>query len=57
MFSPKILDRANVIEFRVAETAPKEFLETRRQTIGENEPAPPGYAEAFLKLHYRDCFA
>ena len=55
MFSPKVLDRANVIEFRVAETAPKEFLEARGQTIGEIEPAPPGYAEAFLELHYRAC--
>ncbi len=55
MFSPKVLDRANVIEFRVAETAPQEFLETRRQTVGEIDPAPPGCAEAFLGLHYRAC--
>jgi hypothetical protein len=55
MFSPKVLDRANVIEFRVAETAPQEFLEARRQTVGEIDPAPAGYAEAFLGLHYRAC--
>ena len=53
MFSPKVLDRANVIEFRVATGAPKAFLETGGKALKDIEPAPEGYAESFLELSYR----
>lgn len=53
MFSPKVLDRANVIEFRVDSGAPKSFLESGGKPIAEIEPAPAGYAEAFLELSKR----
>jgi hypothetical protein len=53
MFSPKVLDRANVIEFRVHPSAPAKFLESGGQPISEIEHAPTGYAEAFLELSKR----
>ena len=53
MFSPKVLDRANVLEFRVGEGVPKAFLGSGGQGVGEIAPAPDGYAEAFLELSYR----
>jgi len=53
MFSPKVLDRANVIEFRVDPAAPAKFLESGGQPIAEIAPAPVGYAEAFLELSKR----
>lgn len=53
MFSPKVLDRANVIEFRVGADAPKSFLESGCQPVASIGLAPPGYAEAFLALSYR----
>jgi len=53
MFSPKVLDRANVIEFRLDEDAPKTFLESAGQPIREVKPASEGYPEAFLQLSYR----
>jgi len=46
MFSPKVLDRANVIEFRVVEDEMKEFLENvpeldmKKLHAGENENNP-----------------
>jgi 5-methylcytosine-specific restriction protein B len=53
MFSPKVLDRANVIEFRVGKGAPEKFLESGGKPITPIEPAPTGYAEAFLELSIR----
>jgi 5-methylcytosine-specific restriction protein B len=53
MFSPKVLDRANVIEFRVTQGAPKAFLEAGGKTLKDIDPAPGGYAESFLQLSYR----
>ncbi len=53
MFSPKVLDRANVIEFRVGADAPKAFLEGGAKPIGTIDPAPAGYAEGFLQLSRR----
>jgi MoxR-like ATPase len=53
MFSPKVLDRANVIEFRVDSTAPKTFLESGGKPILKIDSAPAGYAEAFLELSKR----
>ena len=53
MFSPKVLDRANVIEFRVDDTAPKAFLDGGAKPIGPIEAAPAGYAEGFLQLSRR----
>ena len=50
MFSPKVLDRANVLEFRVALHAPKAFLQSGGKPIGTITPAPAGYAKAFLAL-------
>ncbi len=53
MFSPKVLDRANVIEFRVADDAIDTFLKTGGPRIGKITSAPSGYPEAFLELSYR----
>lgn len=53
MFSPKVLDRANVIEFRLGEGDPRRFLESGAKPITPIEPAPSGYAEEFLKLSIR----
>lgn len=53
MFSPKVLDRANVIEFRVSSEAPSGFLASGGRPIGEIAPAPAGYAEAFLEMSLR----
>ena len=50
MFSPKVLDRANVLEFRVAPHAPQTFLQSGGQPIGTITPAPTTYAKAFLAL-------
>ena len=52
MFSPKVLDRANVIEFRVGKTAARDYLATGGG-IGDIAAAPAGYAEAFLDLSRR----
>lgn len=53
MFSPKVLDRANVIEFRVSADAPSKFLQSGGQSIAEIARAQPGYAEGFLALSFR----
>jgi len=50
MFSPKVLDRANVIEFRVTPDDAKAFLAAGAGGLGEIEPAPEGASEAFLAL-------
>ena len=49
MFSPKVLDRANVIEFTVTEEEISEFL-GEPKPYQEVEPAEPGVAEGFLQL-------
>ena len=53
MFSPKVLDRANVIEFRVGTDAPVEFLKSGGRSISEVTPALAGYAEGFLDFSLR----
>jgi 5-methylcytosine-specific restriction protein B len=53
MFSPKVLDRANVIEFRVDEDAPKKFLASGAKPIAPINAAPAGYSAAFLTLSFR----
>ncbi len=53
MFSPKVLDRANVIEFRVDKDAPVGFLKSGGRSIGEIAHASEGYAEGFLELSLR----
>jgi 5-methylcytosine-specific restriction enzyme B len=53
MFSPKVLDRANVIEFRVDAGAPGKFLASGGKPIAAITAAPAGYAEAFLELSIR----
>ena len=49
MFSPKVLDRANVIEFTVSADEIGEFLKDP-QPYQEIEPAELGIAEGFLEL-------
>ena len=49
MFSPKVLDRANVIEFTVSEKEIGDFLKNP-QPYEAPEPAAPGVAEGFLAL-------
>jgi 5-methylcytosine-specific restriction protein B len=53
MFSPKVLDRANVIEFRVTATDIEGFLKSGGKPILSIEMAPTGYAEGFLDLARR----
>ena len=53
MFSPKVLDRANVIEFRVAATGVQGFLNGGGTAILPIQMAPTGYAEGFLDLSRR----
>ena len=53
MFSPKVLDRANVIEFRAGADAPAKFLESGGRSIGEVANASAGFAEGFLELSFR----
>jgi hypothetical protein len=50
MFSPKVLDRANVIEFRMPDGAVKSFLEAGKSGSLEIEYAGNGVAERFLSL-------
>lgn len=50
MFSPKVLDRANVIEFRVTPDDANAFLKTGAGGVCEIESPPDGAAEAFLAL-------
>jgi energy-coupling factor transporter ATP-binding protein EcfA2 len=57
MFSPKVLDRANVIEFTVSDKDISKFLGGRSERgargSGGIDPAPDGMAEAFLELSLR----
>ena len=53
MFSPKVLDRANVLEFRVNSAAPKEFLQSGGRPVGDIVAAPLGFAESYRELSYR----
>lgn len=50
MFSPKVLDRANVIEFRVSTDQMRDFLAKPTKSIGVKDLAGEGahYAEAFV---------
>lgn len=50
MFSPKVLDRANVIEFRVSTQQMGDFLANPTKSIGVKDIAGEGvhYAEAFV---------
>ena len=48
MFSPKVLDRANVIEFKPGKNAVLNSLTVERET--ETQTAEPGMAEGFLQL-------
>jgi hypothetical protein len=52
MFSPKVLDRANVIEFRVSPESSRRFLQNNH-LITSITPAPLGCAEGFLELSLR----
>lgn len=49
MFSPKVLDRANVIEFKVGRDDLGAFLE-KPGAYPETQPAASGVAESFLEL-------
>ncbi len=49
MFSPKVLDRANVIEFKVKRDDLGAFLE-KPGSYPETQPAASGVAEGFLEL-------
>lgn len=50
MFSPKVLDRANVIEFRVTKEDAAAFLAAGAGGVGDIAAAPEGAAQAFLAL-------
>ena len=52
MFSPKVLDRANVLEFRLDADAAMKFLQAGGSTIAKITSAPLGYSEAFLRLSF-----
>jgi hypothetical protein len=51
MFSPKILDRANVLEFRVSIEEAKTTID-KLQELQPIEPALSGMAETFLKVSF-----
>ena len=53
MFSPKVLDRANVIEFPVRREDVAGFISIGGGVLGDIESAPAGYAEGFLELSRR----
>ena len=53
MFSPKVLDRANVLEFRLDDEATKKFLDAGSNRIKPITAAPSGYAQSFLELSHR----
>ena len=50
MFSPKVLDRANVIEFRISLDNARAFLDAGAGGIGDINLASDGAPEAFLAL-------
>jgi len=51
MFSPKVLDRANVIEFRVTENEMGDYLESySRLDLNKLKSVGVGMAEAFVKI-------
>lgn len=52
MFSPKVLDRANVIEFRIDPTQAKEFLAQTRREVNSIDPSQAAGA-AFLEVSRR----
>ncbi len=52
MFSPKVLDRANVIESRLSETEVNEFL-NKQTPVKDIGKAPSEVADAFLELSLR----
>jgi hypothetical protein len=51
MFSPKVLDRANVLEFRVSTEEAKATID-KLEELQPIELAPSGMAEAFLKVSF-----
>ncbi len=57
MFSPKVLDRANVIEFRVTQEQMRTFLATPTTAVSVKDLAGDGahYAEAFVASAQRDA--
>lgn len=50
MFSPKVLDRANVLEFRIDDSAVEKYLENRDAGAAPIGFAPKGFGKAFLEL-------
>lgn len=52
MFSPKVLDRANVLEFRIGTEQAKDFLSQSGKHVAPTTPAP-GAPLAFLDLSRR----
>lgn len=50
MFSPKVLDRANVLEFRIDDSAVDQYFENRDAGAAPIGFAPKGFGKAFLKL-------
>ena len=50
MFSPKVLDRANVLEFRIDDSAVGKYFENRDAGAAPIGFAPKGFGKAFLEL-------
>jgi hypothetical protein len=58
MFSPKVLDRANTIEFRVTQDEMKDFLANIREiNMGELTGRGAGMAKSFLEMSANKHFA
>lgn len=53
MFSPKVLDRANVVEFRTGKSSPTAFLSRGGKPLLSIVPATDGMSEVFLQLSCR----
>lgn len=57
MFSPKVLDRANVIEFKISEKEIKEFLENpSKPDLNQLKGEGAGMAESFLQMAQTTVF-
>ena len=57
MFSPKVLDRANTIEFRVTEDEMEYFCKDRRIDMDELTGKGAGMAASFLEMSQNSTFA
>ena len=51
MFSPKVLDRANVIEFALTKGDLDDYLDSSGSKLAEPSPAPSSFCKSFVAFH------